>query len=430
MTRRLILAYAFLLPFEGVFGLTTFFRAYRIVGLLLILIWLMKGARIRLDSFDAAFVLIIALGLAMAGFWIIVRGSGEFGWALSDTALMLFGFGVYLVVKNELRDLGEAEPVLSAFVLGTVISIVLSLYSQGFETARFEGFYANANRLALAAGASAVIIAAKLRFAPAAQWFRWYLAYGAGFLICVLALIFAGAHGGLIALGAALLAFLMLSLRARSARRRQMGTSLARAAGVLLVVVIGVSAVNTVFTEFGGRAPGVYRLTLPLNESASTRTDLLQGGWNVAVDHYLVGAGTAQYRFLNRGALARLSNLQNPTLAENNLGTHNDYLNLLTAGGIAALLLYAFILVRLYKGLARRTRALRRQMSTMSAVCLPLLVFVVVGGAGAIWIISPDYWLIMAVLILGAREYLGSSSRAARSAVLEGVARASRTSVS
>ena len=231
-------------------------------------------------------------------------------------------------------------------------------------------------------------------------------------------------------LGAALLAFLMLSLRARSARRRQMGTSLARAAGVLLVVVIGVSAVNTVFTEFGGRAPGVYRLTLPLNESASTRTDLLQGGWNVAVDHYLVGAGTAQYRFLNRGALARLSNLQNPTLAENNLGTHNDYLNLLTAGGIAALLLYAFILVRLYKGLARRTRALRRQMSTMSAVCLPLLVFVVVGGAGAIWIISPEYWLIMAVLILGAREYLGSSSRAARRAALEGVARASRTSVS
>ena len=173
--QRLLVLYAFLLPYEvalEVIGVTPpiGLRPYRLVGVLIVFVWIMRMAmsrrRRRLDIFDQGFLFVIVLGILAALTWKLLDGQGELRSALSDVSLIGFSFLIYLVIKQEMGEPEQAWALLSAYVVGTVSSILLSApllwsFSAGY---RFNGFYDNPNSLAFAAAIGLLVLIGRLLF--------------------------------------------------------------------------------------------------------------------------------------------------------------------------------------------------------------------------------------------------------------------------
>jgi O-antigen ligase len=405
--RRLLYAYAFFLPFEQLFGqlpgVGHYLKPYRVIGFLLLALWLtkamMRPARLRLDAFDVGYIAIFVTGLAMAGGWLLVGKPVSFGWALSDSGLILFGFGIYLVIKNQLVTPEDVGRLLWTFAVATAVSIFVDVVAAGGLSAhRVAGFYDNPNRLAAALGIAIVVMLSRLNARTDDDQPRNLIAIGIAVLLMGLVIVLTGSRGGLVALGAGLLA-----LVAFGSPGRRGATRYRAAVGALIVVALGAS-----FALFRPSTATV-RLQLPVAYASGNRLDLAESSWHVALDHYLLGAGTAQYRFLHRDYVAKLNHLHYDKLANYNLGTHNDYMDILAESGLVALAIYLWMLWRLLVGLRKEATA---SSSIWPSMCLPVFIFIVVLSFSHGTLLDPEYWLVMAVLTAMVRPHTESADDA------------------
>lgn len=417
MMLRLLQLYAFLLPFEmlwlELFGVDTVLKPYRLVGLAVIGLKIVSRShprtRVRIDVFDRSFLFIFTWGLLAAVFWYVFSGSGNLGWAVSDSILIFFAFFVYLVLKSETRRFATVEKLLDSFVLGTLTSVVIYAgFFGSITSSRFQAFYDNPNRLAVAVTVCLTLIVARFLFGRVRRRALDYLWHGGLFLFLSFILFFTGSKGALLGFAFSLVAF-AVPLMVRSKRTGSL--NLSRVVTLLPVVVVAGLVVSTAYTQYED-SMAVQRYQMSAGQgsnSTNSRLDIWESAWNVAQDHYFLGVGTAQYRFYHRTYVRRLDNLRSPKIAEADLGTHSDYLNLLTSFGVLCTALYAWMLLLIHRGLNLGLGRLQERDFYPMAAYLPVLVFLVVNAATHIMMGSPDYWFFMALITGAVAPTLGQA---------------------
>lgn len=411
MVRLLLAVYVFLIPFENLwgvlFGSDTVLKPYRLVGLALVVVHVFENLslrrRFRLDTFDKAFIAIFVIGQAMAMTWYVVDGSSNMRRAISDGTLSLFAFLVYLVIKRVAHDAPAMGKLLRAFVAGTVLSIVIAYLTGVTAAGRFSGFYANPNSLAVSVVASLFVIIAWALFGRRRGGMT-YLLQGALVLLLLITLLFTGSRGAIIGAVVSLPLF-GFSLAARSGARR---TPVLRVAALFPIVLIAGMVLSTTYEQHEADSTALRRYDMENASRGSGRLDIWRAAWLVAGDHYYLGVGTNQYPLYHRKYIRKLGVLYTPTMAEHDVVTHSDYVDLLTSFGIVSLLIYLWMLVRIYLLLRRRLVVYEDPVAFAPHLLFPLFVFIMIVESFANFFVSPQYFFFMALITAAA-------SRVARS---------------
>lgn len=414
--RFALAAYAFLVPFESVLDVlarqATVLKPYRLVGLGLIYLWLMRNTTkrsvLRFDPFDRCMMAVGALGVVMASFWSIVDGRVNLTWVISDVTVTLFAFLVFLIMKQVAHRPGEMDRIMTAFAAGIVVSILLSLVVLPSEASvgRFKGFMENPNSLGLAAAVAIVFLASRLLFDPHAP----RITCGVGILILGVALLFTGARGVILGL---ILALLVLSLSFRRLRLtlRRLRVRRASAAAAVVVVVLAGISLDTGYTRYRNRSSGVNRLDRSASDAAGSRLDLVSSAWNVATKHYFLGVGFGAYRSLHRASIAEIGSVRSPNLLSNDVATHDTYLDVLTSEGAAGLVIYLAGFGRLCWAIKRRFRTDMTEGLVALAGAFPLIALIMVVGFGQGLFLSPTFWLALAYICSSASWDRGRTRR-------------------
>ncbi len=407
MIQRLLTLYVATLPFEylweWLFNSDTEFKPYRLVGILLAFVWLLdrltSGRRIRLDAYDWVFVGLLFLGLGLAAFWNIVRTDVDLGIAIQNSLLSAFALMTYFVIKNSGTTTQRFEQLLALYVYALAVSIVLAYVFGGTsEGPRFTGLSGQANRLGMATTIGLHVMFAKILAAPR-QSAAVYLGRAVVILILLVALLFTGSRGSMLAFGCSL-PLHAIALTRLSGRRGRAARNLAALAPVVLV---GGILVGLVFGRYGEEASGLRRVIDPQKDVTSGRYDIWRAAWAASVDYMFVGMGTNQYRAQGREYVSQLEALRSPQIKSRNLGTHSDILNMLTSYGLVGLFLYFWLFVSLFKRLRTWGQTVGNQ-GWLPQALLPLLGHFFLGGLTAILIYSPNYFFLMAIMTFVVRS--------------------------
>lgn len=421
MIRRLLFLYAFLLPYEELLGGSWAVKPYRLTGFVLLFLWttgvVIPRMHLRLDLFDRVFFFIFYLGLFTAAFWYVVTGKGNVSWALGDFALFFFVFLVYLAIKDEVRSFQDIAALMRPYVMGTVSSVVVyAVLVESPTNGRFEAFDANPNRLAVAVGVSLFFIVAQFLFVKKTRTGLRLVLYGTSFLVLSASLLFTGSFGALagIAAGAVVLALL--------GTRQALGTRASLSAGRLIafvaLIVLGTAILSNLFTRYSDESSAIYRYQLGVSHASRSRLDILQTSWNVAQDHYLLGPGLGEYRYYHREYIAKLSNVRDIAIADQDLVAHDDYLDQLNSSGFFGLVMFVALLVILARALFRKLGD-RNAPYSLSVFLIVSLTFLCVDGGSHILLRSPDYWFLLALMTAYIRLRPDSPTQAKRRAVAE-----------
>ncbi|MFN0112734.1 MAG: O-antigen ligase family protein [Blastocatellia bacterium] len=182
-------------------------------------------------------------------------------------------------------------------------------------------------------------------------------------VMMAVALVFSGSRGGVLALGIQLLAMMLI---AGWMQRRGLSEEIGLAGNKLIVG--GALAAALLLTLWIGYEPLAKRFSL-LRQGTSeyslvTRTEYWRGAWQMFADHPVTGVGLgafpAAYPAYGR------SSVKNERLEH----THNDYLQLLTDGGLIGGLIGLWFLVELIRRLRRQIRQLPQSRHSERALTL------------------------------------------------------------
>jgi O-antigen ligase len=201
--------------------------------------------------------------------------------------------------------------------------------------------------------------------------------------LCVFAVFLTLSRGGLVALGASLIAAIVVAGRRR-------GVVLGLAAAAVLATVI----------YFGAFAPAEARNRVLELQGGTGRTDIWTVGWRMVEDQPLLGVGAGNFPvasihyLLEPGSLMRTDFIvDNPKVA------HNTYLNVLAELGVVGLALFlaviAFPLWWAARAVGFAARAGDRQLEVLARA----MVVVIVGLLAADFFGSRQYskqlWLLL-----------------------------------
>lgn len=184
-----------------------------------------------------------------------------------------------------------------------------------------------------------------------------------GVVMMAVALLFSGSRGGILALGVQVLALMIVS-----GWMQQRGLSEGFNLGGNKLIAGGALAAVLLLVLWIGYEPLVKRFSL-LQQGTSeyslvTRTEYWRGAWRMFTDHPLTGVGLgafpAVYPFYGR------SSVKNERLEH----VHNDYLQLLTDGGLIGGLIGLWFLVELIRVARRQLQHLERTRSQDRALTL------------------------------------------------------------
>ncbi len=402
MMFRLLALYVVLLPFETlgewIIGRESELKPYRLAGILLAFAWLLRAfmlrRRPRLDAYDAVFVTLLVLGVALTAFWNMAGGNVDVGIAVHKTILLSFPLIVYLVMKNLTLSQAQLERLMSFFLYSVCASVLLA-FLLGMETVsgRFVAFSGQSNRLGLAIAIAIHIVIAKTLGTKRGTSMTIYLARAVLLLGLIAALLFSGSRGSMLALAFSL-PLHAVALVGRSGRRRGTAARLASLAPVVLVCGILVAGV---LGRYGEEASGLRRLLEPPSDATTGRYDIWRSAWTASVDYYFLGMGTGQYRAQHREYVSQLETLRNPKTKEHDLETHNELLNVLTSYGLVGVIMYLWMFVSLFRRLLSWTRTAGPD-GWLPIALLPLLGHVFVGGITAVLIHSPPFFLVIGIM--------------------------------
>jgi O-antigen ligase len=310
---------------------------------------------------------------------------------------------LFLIVFSAIRTRRQTVWVVGAFVIGALASAIFGLLTGGGESdeGRLGGAAGNPNEIAalLVAGAAlagALVVA--LRGRPA-------LRLGAAIAapLCIYALFLTVSRGGLVALGAALLAAIAMGGRWRPA-------------------AIGLTVVAALCTVlyFGAFASQEARARVTEVGSGTGRTDIWAVGWRMVGANTLQGVGagnfnTSSIHYLLEPGVLR----ENEFVRDKPKEAHNTYLEVVAELGVVGLALFLAIVGFSVLCMFRAARAFARERDLSMEIIARAVLVAVVGLLAADFFGSREYskqlWLLLSlgpVLLALARGPAGRADQA------------------
>jgi O-antigen ligase len=380
----------------------------KLAGVLLVLAWL--GATLYRSDSEHDFLTVhpamsLVLGLflgwsALSAVW--AESAAE---TFTPDGAYALGIAIILIAFTAVRTRNQAIMVIFLFVLGAAAAALFGILTgppADAEQERLANSYFDPNELAstLVAGAAlAVGLAQCARRSPGLKLAAYT---AAGF--CVLGIFLSVSRGGLVALGVALIAALLLSGRWRGR--------------VVLVAMLVV--VSTVY-YFAALAPQdardrVLKTTKAGSTQSEGRASLWQVGWRMVEDKPVQGVGSGNFTVSERHYLLRPGAVwSSDTIIQYRQPAHNTFLGMLAElGAVGFLLFMSFVVFALRSALLAARNFGDRGDHGAEALARALAVGLIGLLAGDFFISQPYYKGMWLLLGLGPALLAISSRRPAR----------------
>lgn len=380
----------------------------KLVGLVLVLSWfalITSGERDRRQQLFSppAFLLVLIFFVGWAA--VSVAWADDSGAALDATTRYLPNAMLFLIVFAGVRTRKQLLWVVGSLVVGAVVAAVYGMIAGAPQDDPGRVAIGNANETAaslVVGGTLAAALAFALRGKPVLR-----LLTTIAVPLCVFAVFLTLSRGGLVALGASLVAAIVMAGRRR-------GVVLGVAAAAVLATVI----------YFGAFAPAEARDRVLDVNGGTGRTDIWTVGWRMVEDRPLLGVGAGNFPvasihyLLEPGALMRTDFIvDNPKVA------HNTYLNVLAEMGVVGLALFLAIIALPLWWAARAVGVAARAGDRQLEILARAMVVVIVGLLAADFFGSRQYtkqlWLLLSlcpVLLQISRAELASRRAGAAAA--------------
>ena len=375
------------------YDITNIFKPYRVVGIILTLLLfvtiILSKNKLRFDKFDKGLLFIYVYGF-MAGLIHYAFGYGNL-YSLINNALLIFQtYFIFVAIKNLYITHQTMQNILSVFVAAVFIN---TLYFQLFVTpdalTRESGFFKNPNQAALA-----VVIAVFILIYQIINDINFKRSFIISLKIAVIIFFFfsifnTGARGAVLGLFAGSLIFFYFNLK----------TTRYRFFHMFIAVTITLSGFY--FYNKNIEAASAYsvmgRYQGKQMQEASGRLDIWRGASLLAIDHYFLGVGIAQYGSYHHEYLKKLSYLFTPELlSKSPRGTHSDYIALFAEYGLHNLIFFLIIIYWTLRGLAQLVKIYDIN-NKIYVFFVATIVCLVVNGIFATSLKSPIYWLFFAL---------------------------------
>ena len=362
--------------------------APKLIGVMLMLSWLAlvtageREQRERIFSHPAfLFVLTFFVGWALiSATWAEYPGA-----AIETFTRYLPNVFLFLIVFAAVRTRDQLLWVVGAFVVGAFLSGVYGLLvpppTQDLGRLAGAGGDPNETAAAMVAGlALATALAVALRGKPLAR-----MACVVAAVICMLALFLTSSRGGLVALGVALIAAVLLGGRRR-------GTMLVAALGAVLVTVF----------YFATIAPESVRERVTHPQGGTGRVDIWKVGWRMVQHNPIEGVGSGNFQtssihyLLAPGKLVR-----DDFIVDTPKVAHNTYLQILAELGIVGFIAFITILLFSFVCAFKAHRAAAAAGDRELDIIARATVVALVALYAAYFFVSRDYgkqlWFLLAL---------------------------------
>ncbi|MBW8049762.1 MAG: O-antigen ligase family protein [Cytophagales bacterium] len=397
LLKFLLYLYVFLIPFEHIlvkmYDITNIFKPYRVTGIILTLFVvvsiILSKTRLRFDKFDKVLLFIYVYGF-MAGMIYYAFGYGNL-YSLTNDALLIFQtYFIFVAIKNLPITHQNMRNIFSVFVAAVFIN---TLYFQLFVTAdaltRESGFFKNPNTTALSIVMSVFILIYQIindiNFKRS-----FIISLKTALIIFFFFSIFnTGARGAVVGLFTGSLIFFYFNLKTTRYRFFHMFIAITIALSVYYLYDKNIEAASAYSVL--GRYQGEQM------KESSGRLDIWRSASLLALDHYFLGVGIAQYASYHHEYLEKLSYLFTPELlSQSSRGTHSDYLALFTEFGLHNLILFLMIIFWILRDLAQLIKS-SDMNNKIYVFFIAVVGCLVVNGIFTTSLKSPIYWLFFAL---------------------------------
>ena len=391
-----------LASYVGALGSLESVSLVKVAGLLLALSWLaLVLTRGREELYTTRPVLLYLLALFLV--WVV----GSTIWA-EDTSQVWFavrGYGLNLllfpIVYSAVRSVRDLRIVLAVLVLGAFVAAVGGLLDPPetsgnyLDPGRAGGTLGDANELA-AASVVGVVLAFGITATRISVGARALLILAAG--LALLSVFTSLSRGGLVSLGAALVAAVFVSGRWRPR----------------VALVAGLTLVGTVL-YFGVVATTAQRDRVTDVENSSGRSDLWNVGLRMVEDHPLVGVGAGNFRVQSRDYLVAPGTVgEDRWILSEPVVTHNTFLQVAAELGLIGFVIFMSVIFAALWTMLRAARAFAARGDPDGEVLARAVFVAAVGLLAAGFFVSANYWKILwLVLALGPPALAIASRRSA-----------------
>ena len=364
---------------EGVLSIS------KVVGLVLVLSWfalVTAGERDQREIFSPAAFLFVLISLvawaAVSAVW-----AEDSGAAIDSATRYLPNAMLFLIVFAGVRTREQFLWVVGALVAGAVVAALYGMVAgaPADDPGRVGIGNANETAASLVAGGT---LAAALAFALTGKPVLRLLTTIA-VPLCVFAVFLTASRGGLVALGASLLAAVFMAGRRRG-----------------VVLTLAFAAVIAAFVYFSAFASIEARDRILELQGGTGRTDIWTVGWRMVEDQPLRGVGAGNFPIasihylLEPGAL-----LRDDFIVDNPKVAHNTYLNVLAELGVVGLALFlaviAFSLWCAARALGAATEAGDRQLDVLARAMIVVLVGLLAADFFGSRQYSKQLWLLLSL---------------------------------
>jgi O-antigen ligase len=372
-------------------GLSAFSHAPNTVGVLIALGWLGSfiGRREAHPPLREHRRLLLAIVVFAVWLTVTVAWSTKPSASVGETGNWWLGALVFLIILTSIRSISDVRLIALAFLFGAIVSVIIGVAAGGLGSTSVSSQTAISGRLT-GGGTdpneqAARYLAAMFLITGLSSIYRRPSARAGllfGLLVVAVGFFATQSRGGLVALGVATLAALIL---APEQRRRLAALAATMVFACVILLAVQPSALSRITDISGG---------------TSGRGDLWRVAWQVFEGHPLIGVGTGNFEVveahshyvLRPGSINRIQ-----YLAETPEVAHNTYLQLLAETGVPGLIAFLVVIggvIRSYMLACARFAALGRsdlvdltRTALMGTIgFLTAIFFITDGWAYELWI--------------------------------------------
>jgi len=370
--------------------------ATKIAGLLLTLGWI---ARIALHPEERRAVLFSAhpgisyvLALFVGWVWMSILWAEDVTLALDEATGFLLVAILYVIVFTAIRTRRQAMAVIGAFVLGTAFTAVYGLIvrpdpnSQSVE--RLASTINDPNFLAAVLVAGLVLGGAC--FFAARGHRLWQLAAFTAVALCFVAFILTGSRGGIVGLGAALIAAIVFGGRWR-----------------VQITFAAIAITGLAIGYYTTLAPPVVKAKISAATAgevsrADTRSTIWTVAWRMAMDYPITGVGAGNFAARSIDYIIEPGTTYRTDRVIDRPGvSHNSYLGPFAELGIVGLALLLAVLGFSIASIVRAVHRFERNRDGPMEVLSRGLLIATIGILAAAFFISAEsnkfIWLMLAM---------------------------------
>lgn len=393
----LFCCYGFLLPFELVleiwFGIDTILKPYRLIGILTFAIFIFQilrtGLKVTRDAREDLFLYAVMVYGIIISLFRIITGIFDLALFRGDIFLTSLYLLTFIVFKSTLLSSKQLQRVFECYVLGMIINAVFMFNAFFFlgDTKRDSGFMDNPNYAAL--GLVMVMTYVLLRLDLSRKLLS---RIGLGIFVLFLLYVFVttGSRTGFVLLVLSLaVIFLLVSLRQKA--------RLVLAAGALVLFLLPIKLETA---ALGGPLILINRLA---QSASSGETDVRfvvwKGTFHALEQEGYWGMGIGQFKANFPLLFAQETDNLIYRMVERDyfLGTHNDFLSILTDYGLPGLCCYVIFLVLSVRKVGRKIliQPSLRSVGWLSTMQFITILCLIVFGLTAESFQNPLFWFLL-----------------------------------